>query len=294
MNKNLQRFILITTIVGFFQTSFSQNTTVTGKVTDEQGEGVPGVTIIIKGTNNGTLTDLEGNYTLSASETDTLQFNFVGFKTVIEQVGTRSIIDVNMEAEVSELDEVVVIGYGTQQKKILTGAIESVSAKEIAATPIVSADQALQGRTAGVQVLNQSGQPGEKASVRIRGIGTNGNSDPLYLVDGMSVLSIDNINPSDIQSIEVLKDAASASIYGARAANGVVLITTKGGSKSGKTAITYTGYVGVQNATQKVNLLNANQYVRVMNQAGARSLMGHFLILSKYLPTILIGKKNFL
>lgn len=249
---------------------------VTGTVTDaDTGETLPGVTVLVKGQGtNGTITDFDGNYSLQVFGEDVLIYSFVGFKSVEVPVGNQLVIDVALQLDISELEEVVVIGYGVQKKKVLTGAIESVSSEEITQTPVVSVDQALQGRAAGVQLLNQSGQPGEKPSIRIRGIGTDGNSDPLILVDGIAVNSIDNLNPADIKSMEVLKDAASTSIYGARAANGVVLITTKTGNKGGKVSINYSGYYGVQNAGKQVDLLNADEYISVMSRAGVTSLTG--------------------
>lgn len=253
---------------------FGQGTVVTGVVTEENGGSLPGVTVQEKGTTNGAITDIEGKYNLTVTTANPVFiYSFVGFESVEVTVGNRSIIDVTLLDAVSELDEVVVIGYGIQKKKVLTGAIESVSADEIARTPIVRIDQALQGRAAGVQVLSQSGQPGERPSIKIRGIGTDYNSEPLFLVDGVAVNSIDNLNPGDIASMEVLKDAASSSIYGARAANGVVLITTKTGGNN-KFSISYSGYRGFQNAAGKVDLLNADQYVQLMADAGANNLFG--------------------
>ncbi|MDX2415823.1 MAG: TonB-dependent receptor, partial [Bacteroidales bacterium] len=169
----------------------------------------------------------------------------------------------------TELDEVVVIGYGTQKKKVVTGAIASISSEEITSAPILRVEQALQGRTAGVQVTNLSGQPGEAPTVRIRGSGTTGNAEPLYVVDGMAVGGIDYLNPGDIVSIDVLKDAASAAIYGARAANGVVLITTRSG-QSGELSVSYNGYYGVQNPWKKLDRLNSEDYRMIMNE-GARN-----------------------
>ena len=169
----------------------------------------------------------------------------------------------------NQLDEIVVVGYGTQSKRELTGSTAKVTADEITQTPILRAEQALQGRTAGVQVTSLSGQPGEEPTVRVRGTGTTGNAKPLYIVDGIAVGSIDYLNPGDIESIDVLKDAASSAIYGARAANGVVLITTKTGTK-GKMSLEYSGYYGVQNTTRRLNMLNADQYKALMNE-GARN-----------------------
>ncbi len=250
---------------------------ITGTVTDaDTDETLPGVTVIVKGqAGKGSITDIDGKYQLSGmQESDVLVFSFVGFKSVEVPVKGRTTINVSLALDVSELNEVVVIGYGVQKKKVVTGSIESVSSEEINATPVVRVDQALQGRAAGVQLLNQSGQPGERPSIRIRGIGTDGNADPLILVDGIAVASIDNLNPADIKSMDVLKDAASSSIYGARAANGVVLITTKTGNREGKVSVTYSGYYGIQNAAKKVDLLNAEEYQQVMAQAGATQLDG--------------------
>ncbi|MEQ9232241.1 MAG: SusC/RagA family TonB-linked outer membrane protein, partial [Cyclobacteriaceae bacterium] len=265
-------FILgLTLLCASFQAMAQQ--TITGKVLDETGEGIPGVTVLEKGTTNGTITDFNGDFSITVTNSASiLQFTSIGFASIEEVVGERTSIDIGMNESQTELDEVVVIGYGTQRKKVVTGAIESVSADEINSQPLARVDQALQGRAAGVQVVNQSGQPGEGPVIRIRGIGTDGNPEPLILVDGMAVNSIDNINPGDVESMEVLKDSAATSIYGARAANGVILITTKSGSE--KFSVTYNGYKGVQNVARKVDLLNSDQYVELMASAGARSLTG--------------------
>ena len=247
--------------------SFSQNR-LTGQIVDGEGEGIPGVTVQVKGTTNGSITDLDGNYSLSIDDTASiLLINSIGYASQEITIGDRSTIDLIMSEEISELDEIVVIGYGTQKKKVVTGAIESIGTDEITSQSITRVDQALQGRAAGVQVVSQSGQPGEQPGVKIRGIGTDGDSEPLYLVDGMAVQSLDNLNPADIASMEVLKDAASAAIYGARAANGVVLITTNTG-RSGKSTVSYSGFKGVQNVAKRVDLLNSEQYVQLMSDAG--------------------------
>ena len=245
--------------------------TVTGKVIDQTTEeGIPGATIVQLGTTNGTITDIDGNYSLTVSNmTDTLKFSYIGFKTVTKPIQGQSVINMVLESELEELDEVVVIGYGTQKKKVVTGAIATVNSKDIERLPVLRAEQAMQGQTPGVQVTQMSGQPGEAPTVRIRGTGTTGNSSPLYIVDGMAVGGIDYLNPGDIESIDVLKDAASASIYGSRAANGVVLITTKKGTP-GKMNVTYSGYYGFQNRTKTLDMLNADQYRMIQNE-GARN-----------------------
>lgn len=254
----------------------AQTHTVTGVVKDgADGLSIPGATVLEKGTLNGTVTDIDGKYSLKVSGSQsTLQFSFTGYETRIVPIEGRQVIDVVLNTVNTRLEEVVVIGYGTQKKKVVTGAIASVNASEISAMPNLRAEQALQGRTAGVQVTNLSGQPGEAPTVRIRGAGTTGNADPLYIVDGMPVGGIDYLNPGDIESIDVLKDAASAAIYGARAANGVVLITTKSGKpatgEASKMNLTYSFYHGVQNVAKTLTMLDAEQYRILMNE-GARN-----------------------
>ena len=220
---------------------------------------IPGATIIEQGTTIGTTTDIDGNFSITVTSPNaTLEVSFIGYKTLRIPINGQTSIDVSLGFQVTELDEIVVIGYGTQKKRVVTGAIASVSSDEISSTPVLRVEQAMQGRTAGVLVTNMSGQPGEPPTVRIRGAGTTGNSAPLYIVDGMAVGGIDFLNPGDIESMDVLKDAASAAIYGARAANGVVLITTKGGKK-GDMSVTYSGYHGVQNVYKTIDMLDANQ-----------------------------------
>ncbi|MEQ9008200.1 MAG: SusC/RagA family TonB-linked outer membrane protein, partial [Ekhidna sp.] len=269
---NKYKIFLVTLFVLMASWVIGQERTVSGTVTDQNGESLPGVTIRERSTTNGVITDLNGRYMMAVSSSEAvLEFSFIGFETQEIAVGNRSTIDVSLFEAVGELEEVVVIGYGTQKKKVVTGAIESVSSDEISSTPIVRVDQALQGRAAGVNLTNSSGQPGEQPNVIIRGIGTNGNAQPLFLVDGIAVQSIDNLNPSDIESMEVLKDASSTAIYGTRAANGIVLITTKKGQRGG-VSVTYSGYKGVQSVAKKVDMLNAQQYQDLMAEAGVVNL----------------------
>lgn len=267
--KRLLLFIALFQVCSF--ALLAQGVTVTGTVTDESGETVPGATVLLKGTSTGTVTDIEGNYSLSVNDVnnDVLVISFIGYQTMEVPVAGQTALDVIMRTDVTELEEIVVVGYGVQKKKVVTGAIASVSAEEISSTPALRVEQALQGRTAGVQVTNLSGQPGEAPTVLIRGAGTTGNSEPLYVVDGLVVGGIDFLNPGDIESIDVLKDAASAAIYGARAANGVVLITTKSGEE-GKLNVTYEGYFAVQNVANTIDMLNAEDY-RMMQNEGARN-----------------------
>ena len=247
--------------------AFAQGRTVQGTITDGSGVGIPGVNIRIKGTSLGASTDLDGKYTLSGVEDgNVLEITAIGFKPQEVQVGSRSVIDLQLEADVLGLEEVVVVGYGSQKKSLVTGAISSIDADELAESRALRVEQALQGKSAGTIVMSNSGQPGDNFTIRIRGVGTNGNPDPLFIVDGvpLSKEALDYLNPSDVESMEILKDAAAGAIYGARAANGVVLITTKTGKK-GRMQVTYDGYYGVQEPWRKLDLLNAEEYITVMN-----------------------------
>ncbi|MDR4988320.1 MAG: TonB-dependent receptor [Bacteroidales bacterium] len=246
-----------------------------GFVTDRvSGESLPGATVMVKGTTQGTVTGIDGDYRLSLDTgMYTITFSYVGYMTfevdIAIESGETMVRNIQLQPDITTFEEFVVVGYGTQQKKVVTGAIATVDADDINATPILRIEQAMQGRAAGVQVTNLSGQPGEAPTVRIRGAGTTGNAEPLYVVDGMVVSGIDYLNPGDIESIDVLKDAASAAIYGARAANGVVLITTKRGTK-GEMTLNYSFYQGIQNVARFVDVLNAEQYMMMMNE-GARN-----------------------
>jgi TonB-dependent starch-binding outer membrane protein SusC len=268
----LNLLFLLVSLAGI---SLVQGQTIRGVVTDRMsGETLPGANVMVEGTIQGTVTDLDGAYSLELSPgTYRISFRYVGYATeaIDISIAQDETIIRNMELypDITTFDEFIVIGYGTQQKKVATGAIASVGADEISATPILRIEQAMQGRTAGVLVTNLSGQPGEAPTVRIRGAGTTGNAAPLYIVDGMAVGGIDYLNPGDIESIDVLKDAASAAIYGARAANGVVLITTKGGQK-GAMSVTYSAYQGIQNVARTIDMLDADQYRMLMNE-GARN-----------------------
>ncbi len=252
-----------------------QGQTLRGVVTDQQtGETLPGANIIVEGTNQGTMTDANGEYSLGLpAGSHEISFRYISYATqtitITIQEGETLTRDVGLDPDVRTFEEIVVVGYGSQKKKVVTGAIASIDAEQISSTPVLRIEQALQGRTAGVMITNLSGQPGEAPTVRIRGAGTTGDSEPLYIVDGMAVGGIDYLNPGDIESIDVLKDAASAAIYGARAANGVVLITTKSGTE-GAMNVTYSGYQGIQNAVRTIEMLNAEQYRSLMNE-GARN-----------------------
>lgn len=255
-----------------WSTAMAQERVVTGTVKGlDDGQSLPGVNVIVQGTSKGTTTDAEGKYSVNvAAGENTLVFTFVGYKTATIEIGARTTIDLQMEGDITSLDEVVVVGYGVQREKDLTSAITTIKADEIAKTPQGNAMQALQGKVPGVQIIN-SGVPGASPTVRIRGIGSmpdQGNTNPLYVVDGMFFDNIDFLNPSDIETLSVLKDASAASIYGVRAANGVVLITTKSGSYNQKTEVSYNGYYGVQVAQNVLKMANSEQYAKYALGAG--------------------------
>lgn len=250
--------------------SAQSQSTVSGIVTDASGEGIAGVAVIVKGTTTGTSTDMKGAYTIRASKSDVLVFSFLGYKTQEVAVHNRMEIDVRLESDAQLVDEVVVVGYGVQKKSLVTGAISSVKGSALETTGIMRADDALAGKTAGVQVVSNSGQPGSDVQIYIRGIGTNGTATPIYIVDGMAVSGIEYLNPGDIESIEVLKDAAASAIYGARGGNGVVLITTRR-SKDGQWSVNYDFSYGIQNIARKIDVLNAREYAIIQNEAAANS-----------------------
>jgi TonB-linked SusC/RagA family outer membrane protein len=242
---------------------------ISGRVLLDGGtEAAIGATVQLKGTNTGITTDLDGNYTLSVpDQTSILVFSYTGFANQEITVGNRTKLDVILEESQSQLNEVVVTGYGSQKRSNISGSVSIVDAKEIAERPILRVEQALQGRTAGVQVAQASGSPGSELTVRVRGVGTINNSNPLYIVDGIPVDGLDFLNPNDIETINVLKDAASSAIYGSRGANGVVLITTKGGKRNQTGSISYDAYYGIQRASRLLDLLDAREYATLQNEA---------------------------
>lgn len=240
---------------------------ITGVVTDVQGESLAGVNVVVKGSHRGTITDSEGNYTIEANPTDVLEFSFIGFMSASVPVENQREINVNLTATISDLDEIVVVGYGVQRKSVVTAAISSVKAEDLEKGAIGRVEHAMQGKTAGISVLPVSGAPGAGVKVRIRGTGSNGNSEPLYIVDGMKTSSINDLSPNDISSMEILKDAASAAIYGTEGANGVVLITTKMGRK-GEAKVNYDFQYGIQNLSAGIELMNASEYKQFMTEAG--------------------------
>ena len=248
--------------------SVQQTKKVSGTVVDAMGP-VIGASILEKGTSNGTVTDIDGNFSLNVQPGATLVISYIGFETQEIAVGNQSSINVTMKEDNTSLEEVVVVGYGVQKKKLVTGATVQVKGEDIAKLNTTNALTAMQASTPGVNITQSSSQPGKGFKVNIRGVGTIGESSPLLIIDGINAGTandgLNGLNPNDIESIDVLKDAASAAIYGARAANGVILVTTKQG-KSGKISVQYDGFVGWSNAYKVPAMLNAKEYMQVINE----------------------------
>ena len=243
-----------------------QKLTVSGKVTDSTGMPLPGVSVVVKGTTTGTITDFDGKYNLpNVSGEATLVFSFVGMKSQDVKIAGKSTINITLEEETIGIEEVVAIGYGTMKKSDLTGSVASVKGEALAEIPGATVAQALQGRTAGVVVQQQTGAPGSAIQIRIRGNNSiMGSNEPLWVVDGFPVSSANMVNLADIETIDVLKDASATAIFGSRGANGVVIVTTKRG-KTGKSKITYEGSFGVQRLRKKFEMANAKEFMQLMN-----------------------------
>ena len=259
-----RRSFLILSILCFFAIC-AQAQTVSGVVNDESGEPVIGATVRVQGTSEGTVTDFNGKFSIKAASNATLTISSVGYLTQKVSVGGKSNITVTLAEDNTTLEDVVVIGYGVQKKKLVTGATVQVKGEEIAKLNTTNALEAMQSSTPGVQITSSSTQPGKGYKVYIRGIGTIGDSAPLYVIDGVAGGNLDGINPADIESIDILKDAASAAIYGSRAANGVILVTTKQG-KAGKLEISYNGAMGWSNVYKRPQMLNAQQFMTIMDE----------------------------
>jgi len=256
-------FVLLFVIWG---NVFSQNQTISGLVSDAaDNSALPGVNIMVKGTSQGTTTDVDGKYKIDAPADATLVFSFIGYIKQEVAVEGRSSINLTMKLDSKGLDEVVVVGYGVQKKSDITGAITSVKSDEIAKTASLSVANALQGRASGIQVTANSGTPGGSVKVRIRGIGTIGDASPLYVIDGFPAGDMNSINPNDIESVEILKDASASAIYGARGANGVILITTKTGKK-GEAKVTYESYFAQQELVKQPDICTGPEYYELLKQ----------------------------
>jgi TonB-dependent starch-binding outer membrane protein SusC len=243
--------------------AWAQSRTVTGKVTSsDDGTGLPGVNVVEKGTNNGTATDVDGNFSISVPASATLVFSFVGYETQETAVGNQTAVNVALSSDVTSLSEVVVVGYGSQEKKEITSAVVSLSEKEFNRGNVNDPTQLLQGKVPGLSVYNRGGNPNSGSVIRLRGISTVGsNIQPLIVIDGVIGASLDNVDPNDIESLNVLKDGSAAAIYGSRGSSGVIIVTTKRGSKSGALSATYDGYVSAANVFRRQPVMTKSEYV---------------------------------
>jgi iron complex outermembrane receptor protein len=261
---------MFATLVGF-----AQERSVSGKVkSSDDGSGIPGVNILEKGTTNGTVTDTDGNYTISVGANATLVFSFVGYTTQEVAVGSQTTLNVSLGSDITSLSEVVVVGYGTQDRKEITSAVVSLDTKDFNRGNVNTANELLQGKVAGLSIYNKGGDPNSSPQVRLRGISTVGaNTQPLVVIDGVLGASLDNVDPNDIESINVLKDGSAAAIYGSRGSTGVILVTTKRGSKkAGDVAVSYNGYVSAASILNQVPVMTPSEYIGAGgNDLGART-----------------------
>jgi TonB-linked SusC/RagA family outer membrane protein len=269
MKKSL--FVMVGILMALqTQFAFAQGLTVTGKVNDAEGNALPGVSVTVKKSSKGSITDADGKFSITnVAANSTLVFSYIGFVSQEVEVGNKSVVNVTMQEDAASLSEVVVVGYGTQKKSQTTGAITQVSAKQINEMPITNLGQALQGRAAGVDVSQSGSKPGSTPKILIRGRRSfRASNDPLYVVDGIPLAGgYEDFNPNDVQSMEVLKDATATAIYGARGANGVILITTKRGAPKGKTTVSYDTYFGQSQALNTVNLFSGEEFAEYVREA---------------------------
>ncbi len=276
LQKQTKRFKFLFVLVFCSMSSLISAQTVSGVITDGDGSPLPGVSVVEKGTTNGVSSDFDGNYEITVADNATLVFSSIGFEAQEVAVEGRTVVNVSLDDDLESLDEVVIIGYGSQLKENLSGSVATVDTEALENIPQVSIDQLIQGRAAGVYVTSNSGQPGSSVSVRIRGVNTiTGSSEPLYIIDGVPVSGesgggsdlspLAAINPSDIETVNILKDASATAIYGSRGSNGVVIITTKRG-KTGKGAFTYDSFIAVQVPTNMIEVLDLPGYARLQNE----------------------------
>ena len=269
MRKLLVVLLMFASVV-----SFAQQHSVNGTVKDQNGQPVIGLTVLEQGTKNGVITNADGRYDITVSSSEAvLEFSSLGYSTVTEKVGGRAVINVDVHETAIALDAVVAIGYGSVRKKDLTTAVSTVNTEDMALRPVTDASGFIQGKVSGVQVTQTSGQPGSGMVIRVRGASSiSSTNDPLYVVDGVPVgtgnYAISYLSPNDIETMQILKDASSAAIYGSRAANGVVLITTKQGSKGKGPKINFSAYVGLSNVTKTYDVLNVDQYRELQKEIG--------------------------
>ena len=271
---NLSRLILFVTLLTTSTCLLAQEVAVTGTVNDQNGAPLPGVNIVVENTTIGTISAIDGTYKINVPSSDAvLVFTFVGYTTQRVPIANQTTININLEEDVNQLDDIVVVGYGTQQKGDVTGAISSIKGQDIQNIPVPGASQLLQGRAAGVQVVRNGGAPGERGRIRIRGTGTINDADPLVVIDGFptDAASMDDLNPNNIKSIEVLKDASASAIYGTRAANGVIIITTERGDYNQKMKFSINAYAGVSNDVKTVDVLNAPTLASLKREAYTNS-----------------------
>ncbi|NDV96806.1 SusC/RagA family TonB-linked outer membrane protein [Dysgonomonas sp. 521] len=266
--KQLYLTLLLLCVCAF---SYAQNIEVTGIVKSAtDNETLPGVSVTVKNTTNGTMTGVDGEYTLNVPKDAILTFSYVGFKPQEIPVEGRTTIDVSLQEDSHMLDEIVTVGYRTERKADLTGAVSVVDVKDMMSTPDNNAMKALQGRVAGMQISGD-GNPAGKVTIRIRGMGTLNNNDPLYIIDGVpSTAGMHELNSNDVESIQVLRDASAASIYGSRAANGVIIVTTKKGKK-GSVKVNFDAYVSAAAYNNKIDVLNSKEYAQAWWQAAVNS-----------------------
>ncbi|WP_300702504.1 TonB-dependent receptor [Bacteroides sp.] len=271
MKEQRIRFLFSLLMLFLSISAFAQQITVSGKVTDSNQEPIIGASVLEKGTSNGMITDMDGNFSLKTAPNATITISYIGYQTT-EVKATSKPLKIELKDDSELLDEVVVIGYGTMQKKDVTTSVTSVSTKELNERPIISTGAALQGKAAGVQITQPNGLPGQEMVIRVRGNSSiSASNDPLYVVDGVPMTDIGYLSPNDIETMQILKDASSAAIYGSRAANGVVLITTKSGAK-GEAKIAFNSFVGFSNVIKSMKSLNHAQYKELMDETGAINL----------------------
>ena len=254
-------FLIAATVIG--------QTKISGTIVDETNEGLPGASVVIKGTTNGTETDFDGKFNISNVESgSTLIFTHIGYKTLNQAVGEETNLIILMQSDLSQLDEVVVIGYGTQKLSDISGAVSTVSRGAIETSSPVRVEDALQGQASGINIIS-SGSPGSKPTVLIRGITSYAGNDPLVIIDGISAVidDLNSLNPNDIKSVSILKDAALASIYGVKGGSGVIVITTKSGERNSKTSFSFNTSMGTQEVVKKIDVLNASEYAGILNEA---------------------------
>lgn len=268
---NLSKILFVLLLLTVLSEHTFAQTSISGRITSyDSEEGLPGVNIVIKGTSQGTITDVDGNYTINVPSSESiLVFSSVGYNPEEVAVGNKSQINVALVPDITALEEIVVVGYGTSRKKDLTGSIATVSADDFQRVPAANPLDVLAGRAAGLNITSSSGMPGAGSNVLIRGIQSiDGTNSPIYVVDGLITDGINTISPNDIESVSVLKDASAAAIYGARAANGVIVVTTKRGKGQDKPSITFNTFVGIQKESNlSVEVLNSDEFLEIFNEA---------------------------